>query len=93
LSLLAELLSPTVCDELRSLVRDEVAAALAQRDRERAAKRWASADETAEQLGISRGALYARVRRGRLPASAVRHSGRAVLFDLHAIDTFLEESA
>jgi hypothetical protein len=73
-------LSPEAREELRLFVQAEVAAALAARDRE-PAKRWLTAAEAGAYLGISARAVYARVRRGRIPAGAVKHSGRSLLLD------------
>jgi excisionase family DNA binding protein len=89
-SLFASLLAPEALAELRALVQAEVAAALAVHERASAPKRWASSAEAAALLGISQRALYARVRRGRIPAEAVRHSGRSLVFDLRALDRALE---
>jgi len=84
-------LSPGAVAELQSLVQAEVERALAARDRAAAPKRWASATEAADLLGISTRALYARCRRGRVPADAVKHSGRSLVFDLRRLDRSLEE--
>jgi excisionase family DNA binding protein len=81
-------LSPEAREELRLLVQAEVAAALA--DREEPAKRWLTAREAGAYLGISERAVYARVRRGRIPPGAVKHSGRRLLVDRLVLDRTLE---
>jgi excisionase family DNA binding protein len=87
-SLLASL-SPEAREELCSLVRAEVAAALAARDRE-PAKRWLTAREAGTYLGCSERAVHQRIRRGRIPAEALRHQGRRLLLDRLALDRALE---
>ena len=82
-------LSPAAVEELRSLVQAEVAAALAARDRE-PQKRWLSAREAAAYLGCSERAVYQRVRRGRIPAEAIRHQGRSLLLDRLTLDRAID---
>jgi excisionase family DNA binding protein len=82
-------LSPKALEELRSLVRAEVAAALTARDRE-PAKRWLTAPEAGAYLGCSERAVHQRIRRGRIPAEALRHQGRRLLLDRLALDRALE---
>jgi excisionase family DNA binding protein len=82
-------LSPEARDELRAFVAAEVAAALATRNRE-PNKRWLTAAEAGTYLGCSERAVRQRVRRGRIPAGAVKHSGRSVLLDRLALDRALE---
>jgi excisionase family DNA binding protein len=53
-------------------------------------KRWLSVNEAGEYLGCSAKAVYARIDRGRIPATAVRRMGRTVAIDRHALDTTLE---
>jgi excisionase family DNA binding protein len=87
-SLLAAL-SSEAREELRRLVAVEVAAALAARERE-PRKRWLTAEEAGVYLGCSRRALYQRIRRGRIPAAAIRYSGRSLLIDSLTLDRALE---
>ena len=75
-------------EELRALVQAEVAVAMALR--EEPTKRWLSAREAGAYLGCSERAVYQRVRRGRIPPKAVRHSGRSLLLDRLALDRALE---
>jgi excisionase family DNA binding protein len=84
-------LSPEARAEIEALIDLRVQAALAVAERRAAPKRWASSSEAAALLGISQRALYARARRGRLPADAIKHSGRSLLFDLHKLDRYLEQ--
>jgi excisionase family DNA binding protein len=69
-------------------VRAEVAAALA--EREEPAKRWLTAREAGAYLGCSERAVHQRIRRGRIPAEALRHQGRRLLVDRLALDRALE---
>jgi excisionase family DNA binding protein len=87
-SLLASL-SPEAVEELRSLVQAEVERALTARDRE-PAKRWLTAREAGAYLGCSERAVHQRIRRGRIPAEALRHQGRRLLLDRLALDRALE---
>jgi excisionase family DNA binding protein len=88
MSLLASL-SPEAREELRSLVQAEVECALAARDRE-PAKRWLTAREAGAYLGCSERALHQRIRRGRIPAAALRHQSRRLLLDRLPLDRALE---
>jgi excisionase family DNA binding protein len=88
---LLSLLAPEAIEELRALVRAEVAATLAARSPE-PAKRWLSAAEAAAYVGVSQRALYQRVRRGRIPSDAVHHSGRRLLLDRLALDQAFERA-
>lgn len=90
MSLLAAL-APAAREELVALVRDEVAAALEARDRE-PQKRWLTVTETAGYLGCTPRAVYQRIRRGRIPEGAIRHSGRSLLIDRLALDRALERA-
>jgi excisionase family DNA binding protein len=90
-SLLAAL-SPDALEELRALVRDEIEATLAGHRDSMAAKRWLTPAETAVYLGCSARAVYGQIRRGRIPAAAVKHRGRSVLIDREALDRALERS-
>lgn len=49
--------------------------------------RWLTADEAAAYIGLSRKALYERVRRGQIPAHRL---GRALRFKASEIDQVLE---
>jgi excisionase family DNA binding protein len=84
-------LAPSAREELRSLVQAEVERALAARDRE-PAKRWLTAREAGAYLGCSERAVYQRVRRGRIPAEALRHQGRRLFLDRLALDRALERT-
>ena len=53
-------------------------------------KRWLTAREAGEYLGCGDRAVYQRIRRGRIPAGAVKHSGRSVVIDRKALDRELE---
>jgi excisionase family DNA binding protein len=86
---LLDALTPEAREELRLLVQAEVALALAARDRE-PQKRWLTAREAGAYLGCSERAVYQRVRRGRIPADALRHQGRRLLLDRQALDRALE---
>jgi excisionase family DNA binding protein len=77
-------------EELRALVRAEICAALAVAQPE--PKRWLTTAEAGAYLGCSGRAVLMRIRRGRIPAGAVRHQGRSVLIDRHALDRELEAS-
>jgi excisionase family DNA binding protein len=81
-------LSPEAREGLLALVRAEVAAALVAREPE--VKRWLSAKEAGAYLGCSERAVHQRIRRGRIPAEAIRHSGRRLLVDRLALDRALE---
>lgn len=76
---------------LERLVDERVAAALARRE-EGAGSRWLTVAEAAEYLRCSERAVYARIRKGRIPAEAVRHSGRRVYLDRLALDRALERA-
>ena len=84
-------LSEEARDELLTLVEEAVARQLAERDRE-PAKRWLSTREAAAYLGCSQRAVYLRVRRGRIPARAVRYSGRTLQIDRLALDRHTDGS-
>lgn len=80
LTALAELMREV--DELRARV-DEL-------EQERQVpKRWLTAAEVGEYLDCSDRAVYERVRTGRIPAEAVKHSGRRVYFDRAVLDACL----
>lgn len=51
-----------------------------------APKRWLTPAEAGEYLGCSTRAVYERKRKGRIPADAVKHSGRTVYIDRAALD-------
>jgi excisionase family DNA binding protein len=89
-SVLDALLPPDLRAELYALIDARIAAVLAAREPER--KRWLSIKECAEHLGCSERAVYMRVRRGRIPAAAIRHQGRSVLVDRLALDRALERT-
>lgn len=57
-----------------------------------ASKRWLTVRETGEYLGCGDRAVYQRIRRGRIPAEAVKRSGRSVLIDSDVLDRELERS-
>jgi excisionase family DNA binding protein len=58
-------------------------------ERDRAGKRWLSVGEAAAYLGTTERAVYMRIRRDRIPAAAVRRSGRSVLIDREVLDRAL----
>lgn len=84
-------LSPDARDELDALIDARIAVALAARDRE-PDKRWLTAKEAGAYLGCSAGAVYMRIDRGRIPASAVRRVGSRISLDRLALDQALEDS-
>jgi len=82
-------LSPEAREELLVLVRAEVALALAAHPLT-PAKRWLTTAEAGAYLGCSERAVHQRLRRGRIPAEAVRHQGRRLLFDRRVLDRTVE---
>jgi excisionase family DNA binding protein len=78
--------------EIEALVDSRVEAALAAHERSRSPKRWLTTTEAGAYLGCSGRAVLMRIRRGRIPPDAVRHQGRSVLIDRHALDRELERS-
>ncbi len=77
---------------LADLVREvtELRARVDELEQERTTtKRWLTATEAGEYLGCSERAVYQRVRTRRIPAEAVRHSGRRVYFDRGVLDECL----
>jgi excisionase family DNA binding protein len=88
---LLEALSPAALAELEALIDSRIAVALAARDRA-PQKRWLTPRETGDYLGTSPRAVYQRIRRGRIPADAVRHCGRSVLIDRLALDQALQQT-
>lgn len=84
LTLLAELAAEV--QTLRSRL-DEL-----ERDRDGRAPRWLTVERAADYLGTTQRAVYARIRRGRIPGSAIKRSGRTVLVDRDALDRALERS-
>lgn len=89
MSLLASLTAEARA-ELDALIDARVAAALAAREPE--PKRWLSVREVAGHLGCSERAVYQRIRRGRVPAEAIRHQGRSLLVDRLVLDRALERT-
>jgi excisionase family DNA binding protein len=55
-----------------------------------ASKRWLTVRETGDYLGCGERAVYQRIRRGRIPAGAVKRSGRSVVIDREMLDRGLE---
>lgn len=84
LTLLAELAAEVT--ELRARVAE------LERNSHGAPKRWLTVRETGQYLGCGDRAVYQRIRRGRIPAEAVKHSGRSILIDSEALDRQLELS-
>jgi excisionase family DNA binding protein len=84
-------LSAEARDELRTFIDERIADALAARDRE-PQKRWLTAKEAGAYLGCSDRAVHQRIRRGRIPEGAIRHSGRSLLIDRLALDRVLERA-
>jgi excisionase family DNA binding protein len=76
--------------ELAAFVDRRIAEALAQRDRQ-PDKRWLTTAEAAAYLGTTPRALHQRIRRGRIPAGAIRHHGRSLLLDRLALDRALDQ--
>jgi excisionase family DNA binding protein len=87
---LLDALSPEARAELKALIDSHIQAALAAQRTE--PKRWLTTAEAGAYLGCSGRAVLMRIRRGRIPAGAVRHQGRSVLIDRHALDRELERS-
>lgn len=88
---LAGVLSAELLDLIDEVVDERVAAALADRNGD-GAKRWLTPREAGVHLGCSGRAVYERIRKGRIPAEAVKHSGRRVYVDRRALDRALERS-
>jgi excisionase family DNA binding protein len=84
-------LTPEALAELVALVDERVAEALAERDCE-PQKRWLNVKEAGIYLGCSDRAVHQRIRRGRIPTGAVKHSGRSLLIDRLALDRLLERT-
>lgn len=93
MSELADVFSPAVVAAIERLVDERVAAALTGGRSGATAKRWLTVREAGDYLGCGDRAVYARIRRGRIPSGAVKHSGRSVLVDRQALDLELERSA
>lgn len=85
---LGALFSADVVAAIERLVDERVQVALA--DRDTPIKRWLTAAEAGDYLGCSDRAVYERIRKGRIPADAVKRSGRSVLVDRKALDQALE---
>ena len=82
------LFAPEFVQAIERLVDERVAQALA--TERQTAKRWLSVPEAGVYLGCSPKAVYARIDRGRIPASAVRRMGRTVTVDRLALDRALD---
>jgi excisionase family DNA binding protein len=82
LARLEALVGPNLAGAILDALREELAGA----ERGRAAKRWLSVREAAGYLDTTERAVYQRIRRGRIPPQAIRHSGRSVLVDREALD-------
>jgi excisionase family DNA binding protein len=86
---LEELVGPLLAEAILEALREELAAAAPASE----ARRWLPVRDAATYLGTTERAVYQRIRRGRIPAGAVRHSGRTVLVDRQALDRALDRSA
>jgi excisionase family DNA binding protein len=80
--------APELVEALERLVDERVAQALAGHSDH--SKRWLNVAEAGALLGCTAKAVYARIDRGRIPASAVRRMGRTVLIDRQALDRALD---
>jgi len=85
---LAAMLGAELVAAIEQLIDQRVSQALA--EERAAAKRWLTIRETGAYLGCGERAVYQRIRRGRIPAAAVKRSGRSVLVDREALDRGLE---
>jgi excisionase family DNA binding protein len=81
---LARFLGPDLLELLSAYLREEIDQALRRRESER---RWLTAEEAADYLGVSAGAIRKRIARGSLRYSRM---GRRLLVDRHALDAELE---
>lgn len=85
---LATMLGPELVAAIEELIDQRVAEAL--EDARPSVKRWLSVSETAEYLGCTTKAVYARIDRGRIPEGAVKRQGRTVTIDRLALDRALD---
>jgi excisionase family DNA binding protein len=85
LTMLAELAAEVT--ELRARVQE------LERGGGTSSKRWLTVREAGAYLGCGDRAVYQRIRRGRISAGAVKHSGRSVLVDRRELDRDLERGA
>ena len=86
--LLHAMFAPELVRAIEQLVDERVAQALAEHGNN--AKRWLSVTEAGVLLDCTPKAVYARIDRGRIPASAVRRMGRTVMIDRQALDRALD---
>jgi excisionase family DNA binding protein len=89
MSYLDRYFGPDVVVEIQRLVDERVEARLASLTSQQS-KRWLTVREAGDYLGCGDRAIYGRIRRGRIPPGAVRHSGRSVLIDREALDRALD---
>lgn len=85
---LEALLGPVTAGAILDAVREELTAELAATPVD--LKRWMTVPETADYLGTTTRAVYARIDRRRIPPRAVKRSGRSLLVDRHVLDRTLE---
>lgn len=55
-------------------------------------RRWLRVDEAADRLALSKKTLYSLAARGRLPDGSILKIGKAIRFDIIAIETGLTAS-
>lgn len=55
-------------------------------------RRWLRVDDAAERLSLPKKTLYSLAARGRLPEGSIMKIGRAIRFDIVAIETGLTGS-
>ena len=85
-------LSPDAREELIALVRAEVAAALAARDRQDAQQEWLATEQVAVLVSASENAVRCRLRRGWL-AGDVARDGKRLLIRRSAVLDWLDRRA
>lgn len=88
---LAAVLARELLEGLEELIEETVSARLAGLERD-GSKRWLTPREAGEYLGCSERAVYARIRRGRIPEDAVKRSGRSMVLDRFVLDRNLSKS-
>jgi excisionase family DNA binding protein len=87
---MADDLYATFTQFLEQLVDERVKVAL--EAQAKTGKRWLTPREAGEFLACSERAVYERVRKGRIPAEAVKHSGRRIYIDRDVLDRAIERS-
>jgi excisionase family DNA binding protein len=89
MSELAHIFAPEVVAAIERLIDARVKASLAE-VRAGEDRRWLTPREAGDRLGCSERAIYQRIRVGRIPPDAVKHSGRRVYIDRPLLDRALE---